>query len=59
MTGWQAIEQLDDSLAVWSSQACEDKPNAEPFEVEAIRAARRALDVLRRLALEDERRWAA
>ena len=59
MTPLEAVETLDESLATWSTQALEDNPRAsEPFEVQAIRDARRALDVLRDLAMQSERRSA-
>lgn len=59
MSPLEAVEILDDSIATWSSQALEDNPRAsEPFEVQALRDARRALDVLRDLAVQSERRAA-
>jgi hypothetical protein len=57
MTPLEAVEIIDECLATWSTQALEDNPRAsEPFEVQAIRDARRALDVLRDVAVRLEGR---
>lgn len=53
MTADQAFDVLDDALAIWSTQSLEDHPkSSEPFEIEALRSARQAVDVLRRLIIE-------
>lgn len=59
MTADQAFDVLDDALAIWSTQALEDHPkSSEPFEIQALRNARNAVNVLRDL-INQTRREAA